>query len=109
MAHSSLHFEIDQVIGLGMGASLSPGRPLGFLTTSLGATISAFVAVIFVFSLPIWLLASRDFTPVVQLSIWGALYFAWAVLIAHIATAAVKSHLDEVIPLPNKKFLLRKS
>ena len=36
---------------------------------------------------------------VVQLSIWGALYFAWAVLIAHIATAAVKSHLDEVLPL----------
>jgi len=87
-----------------MCVSLIPGRPSRLQRTHTVSAFSALAAVLIAFSLPIWLLESRQLTTVVSLSIWGAIYFGWATLIARLATTSVKSViLDEVQPLMSKR------
>ena len=101
MPNSTLQCEIDQVVGEYMGVSLIPGRRQSwFDKTPARAAFFALAVMSIVFLLPIWLIESRWWTTVLSLSVWGALYFSWAVLIARLATTSMKSILlDEVQPL----------
>jgi hypothetical protein len=95
VSNSTLLEEFDATVGNAMGVNLPYSK--GFLPSlaPVPTALLSILAVLVVFSLPIWVLGSSTWTPVVGLSIWGAIYFGWAVFGAQQATSMLRSLIGE--------------
>lgn len=102
VSNSTLLQEFDATVGNSMGVNLPYSK--GFLP-SLAPARAAFLSILAVlvfFSLPIWFLGSRTWAPVIELSIWGAIYFGWAVFGAQQTTSILRSLIGEIDSLLSK-------
>ena len=98
----SIREAFDAVVGDSMGVFFLVKRTRFPRSPTNSALVSA-LFILALISLPLWFYL-KSFTPSVCLSIWGAIYFGWAVFISRSATKMVRSIIiSEIEPIMSSK------